>query len=79
MLSNLTPAQEPAVWGGLATAVLALIVVFLPRFGVNLSKDELAALQGLVLVAIPILIALVVRQNVTPTAPPPAPAPPRTA
>jgi len=29
MLSNLTPAQEPALWGALVTALLGVVVVFL--------------------------------------------------
>jgi len=72
MLSNLTPAQEPALWGGLATAVLALVVVFLPRFGITLTSDEQTALSAVLIAAIPIVVAIFVRQNVTPTAPPPA-------
>ena len=75
MLSNLTPAQEPALWGGLATAVLALIVVFLPRFGITLTNDEQTALSAVLIAAIPIVVAIFVRQNVTPVAPPPAPKP----
>ena len=76
MLSNLTPAQEPALWGALATAILGLIVVFLPRFGVTLSKDEYTAIAAVLAAVIPIVIGLVVRQAVTPNAPPPTPAPP---
>jgi hypothetical protein len=75
MLSNLTPSQEPAIWGALATALLGLIVVFLPRFGVTLSKDEYTAIAALAAAIIPIVIGLVVRQAVTPVAPPPAPKP----
>ncbi len=72
MLSNLTPAQEPALWGGLATAVLALVVVFLPRFGITLTSDEQTALSAVLIAAIPIVVAIFVRQNVIPVAPPPA-------
>ncbi len=75
MLSNLTPAQEPALWGGLATAMLALVVVFLPRFGVTLTSDEQTALSAVLIAAIPIVVAIFVRQNVIPVAPPPAPKP----
>jgi len=78
MLSNLTPAQEPALWGALVTALLGVVVVFLPRFGVHLSSDEYTALAALVVAIVPIVIGLVVRQNVTPIAPPPAPNPPIT-
>lgn len=80
-MSNLTPAQEPAVWGALVTAILGVIVVFLPRFGVTLSKDEYTAIAALAAVLIPVVIGFVVRQNVTPNAPPPTPAqgPPKAA
>jgi hypothetical protein len=73
MLANLTPSQEPALWGALVTALLGLVVVFLPRFGVTLSKDEYTALAAVAVAAIPIAVGLLVRQNVIPTAPPPTP------
>ena len=72
-MSSLTPAQEPVAWGALIAAILGLIVVFLPRFGVSLSKDEFTAIGAFAAAAIPIVIGLVVRQNVMPNAPPPAP------
>jgi hypothetical protein len=73
MWSNLTPSQEPALWGALVTALLGVIVVFLPRFGITLSRDEYTALAALAAAGIPIVIGLVVRQAVTPNAPPPSP------
>jgi uncharacterized membrane protein len=78
MLSNLTPAQEPVAWGALVTALLELAVVFAPRFGIEISVNEQAALAGLFVVAIPIIVGLFVRQSTTPVAVPPAPAPPAT-
>ena len=76
MISNLTPSQEPVAWGAVVTALLGVVVVFLPRFGVHLSGDEYTALAGLAAVLVPIVVALVVRQKVVPTAPPPPVPPP---
>jgi hypothetical protein len=75
MFANLAPSQEPALWGALTTALLGLVVVFLPRFGVTLSKDEYTAIAAVAVAAIPIVVGLLVRQNTTPTAPPPGPPP----
>ena len=74
-MSNLTPDQEPALFGALITAVLSVIVVFLPRFGVHLSKDEYTALAAVAVAAIPIIVGLFVRSKVTPTAAAPTPTP----
>lgn len=79
MLSNLTPAQEPVAWGAIATALLEVIVVFAPSFGVHISAEQQGALGALIVAVIPIIVGIVVRQNstATATAPPPAtPAPP---
>lgn len=67
MFSNLTPAQEPAVYGALAYAIVALAVVFAPRFGVTLNQGEQAAIIALATA----LVAVFVRSNVTPNTPPP--------
>jgi hypothetical protein len=73
-VKNLTPSQEPVAWGALATALLEVAVVLAPRFGVHISQDEQVALGALIVAAIPIIVGLFVRQNVTPVAPaPPAP------
>jgi hypothetical protein len=69
-LDNLTPSQEPVLWGALATALLELAVVFAPRFGIHISGNEQVALGALVAAAIPIVVGLFVRKNVTPTAKP---------
>jgi hypothetical protein len=76
MFANLTPSQEPVAYGALATALLELVVIFAPRFGFHISGDEQVALGAFVAAAIPIIVGLFVRQQVTPTAPPPAPVAP---
>ena len=73
MFANLTPAQEPVAWGALGTALLELVVIFAPRFGVHISGDEQVALGAFVAAAIPLIVGLFVRQSTTPTAPPPKP------
>jgi hypothetical protein len=75
MLANLAPSQEPALWAGVVTAILGVIVVFLPRFGVTLSKDEYTAVAALAVAVIPVVLALLVRSNVTPNASLPAKTP----
>jgi hypothetical protein len=73
MIANLVPSQEPVAWGALATAILGLLVVFAPRFGVHIGQDEQAALGAFLIIAIPIVVGYFVRNNVTPTAPAPKP------
>ncbi len=72
-LSNLTPAQEPALWAALATAILEVAVVFAPSFGVHISVEQQGALGALILAVIPLVAGILVRQSTTPTAPAPAP------
>lgn len=72
MFSNLTPSQEPAVWGALVYAVVALAVVFAPRLGVTLNQTEQAAIIAVATA----LVALFVRSSSTPNASSPA-APPK--
>ena len=74
-LATLTPAQEPALWGAVATAILEVVVVFAPSFGIHISVEQQTALGALIVAVIPIVVGLFVRQNTTPTAPPPTPAP----
>ena len=69
MLSNLTPNQEPVAWGALATALLGLIYIFLPRFGVSLSTDEKTAIGAAAAIVVPLAIGYLVRRSVTPNAP----------
>lgn len=72
MLSNLTPAQEPVAWGAVATALLEVVVVFAPSFGIHISVEQQTALGALLVAVIPIVVALFVRHNVSPTAAPPS-------
>jgi hypothetical protein len=71
MIANLSPSQEPVAWGALATAILGLLVVFAPRFGIHVSQDEQAAVGAVLAIVIPIVVGYFVRKNVTPTAPAP--------
>lgn len=61
-------SQEPAVWVGLITAVLGLVVVFFPGL---LNSDQQKAILGLAVVAIPVVLSFVTRSQVSPVAPAP--------
>jgi hypothetical protein len=64
-MTNLSFPQEPAIWIGLATAIIGAIAVFWPNF---LTADEQKAIVGLVVVATPIVLSFVTRSQVTPNA-----------
>jgi len=71
-LGNLSFSQEPAVWIGLLTAIIDAAAVFFPT---KLSADQKVVLIGLVTTLVPLALSFVVRQNVTPVAPPPVKTP----
>lgn len=54
--------REPALIAGLVNAVLALLITF----GMHLTNEQVGAIMAVVNIA----LALLVRQNVTPTAAP---------
>jgi hypothetical protein len=65
MPSNISFSMEPAVWLGLLTAIIGLVVVFFPGL---LTTDQQKAIVGLAAVAIPIVLSFVTRSQVTPNA-----------
>lgn len=79
MLANLTPAQEPVAWYGalgvLLNALEVAFFIFAPHFGITLDIPEESAIAGVTNGFYLVIGAIVTRQNVTPTAPPPVPAP----
>ena len=64
-MGNLSFSYEPAVWLGLLTAIIGLVVVFFPGL---LTTDQQKAIVGLAAVAIPIVLSFVTRSQVTPNA-----------
>ena len=64
-MNNLSFSNEPAVWLGLVTAIIGLVVVFFPGL---LTTDQQKAVVGLAAVAIPIILSFVTRSQVTPNA-----------
>lgn len=69
-LQSVSQSQEPVAYGALATALLELVVVFAPRFGLALTQPEQVALGALVLA----IVAVFTRAQVQPV-PDPAPTP----
>lgn len=67
-------ATEPALWVGLAEAIIVLLVAF----GVPISADQKAAVIGLISAVLAIVGAIVTRSQVTPNAKaaPASPSPP---
>jgi drug/metabolite transporter (DMT)-like permease len=64
-MSNISFPHEPAVWIGLATAIIGAVAVFWPNF---LTGDQQKAIVGLIVVATPIILSFVTRSQVTPNA-----------
>lgn len=60
-------SNEPAVTVASVTAVVAALIGLLVAFGLDVSKEQTAAILGLVAVAGPIVAGLVTRTKVTPT------------
>lgn len=56
--------QEPAVLAGLVSTAIAAILVLLRTFGVPLTIDQQDAINKLVAVVAPIVLAIVIRQAV---------------
>ena len=64
-MNNFSFSNEPAVWLGLVTAVIGLVVVFFPGL---LTSDQQKAVVGFAAVVVPIVLSLVTRSQVTPNA-----------
>jgi drug/metabolite transporter (DMT)-like permease len=64
-MNNLSFSNEPAVWLGLVTAIIGLVVVFFPGL---LTTDQQKAIVGLAAVAVPVILSFVTRSQVTPNA-----------
>lgn len=62
--------REPLLTTAGVTAVVAAILAVLFAFGLDLTADQTAAILGLVGVIAPLVVALVARGKVTPTADP---------
>jgi drug/metabolite transporter (DMT)-like permease len=64
-MNKLSFPQEPAVWIGLATAVIGVVAVFWPNF---LTPDQQKTLLAAIVAATPIVLSFVTRSQVTPNA-----------
>lgn len=72
-MGKLSFSQEPAVWIGLATAILDAAAVFFPG---HLTDDQKRALVAIITIGVPIVLSFVTRSQVTPVAKVAAPVPP---
>ncbi len=64
--------NEPAAFGGAISALVQAILGVIVAFNLSITPEQQQAILGLTasLVSITILVAVIVRQNVTPTANP---------
>lgn len=60
--------SEPLVTTAVVTSLVGAVLALLSAFGVPLSHEQQAAISGLALVVAPLVVALVVRPRVTPSA-----------
>lgn len=63
-------SREPLVTAAGITALVTALLGVLVAFGLNLSDTQTASILGVVAVVAPLVVALVVRGKVTPTADP---------
>lgn len=63
-------SKEPLITIGMITATLAALITLLRAFGVPITNEQQDALNQFLVVAAPIVVALVARQYVTPLANP---------
>lgn len=62
--------REPLVTTATITALVSAVIGLLVVFGVPLSKEQEAAILGVVAVVAPLVVGLVARGKVTPTSDP---------
>ena len=58
--------REPVITAASVASVVSALVGLLVAFGLQLTKDQIAALMAFVGVVAPIVAAVVARQHVTP-------------
>ena len=59
---------EPAVTIGAITAAVAAVLALIVAFGVSLTPEQQVAILGIAAVAAPLIVALITRGKVTPSA-----------
>lgn len=62
--------REPLITAATITALVTAVIALLVAFGVPMSDDQQAAILGLVAVLAPVVVGLLARAKVTPTADP---------
>lgn len=58
--------REPVITAASIASIVSAVVALLVAFGLHLTKDQIAALMGLVGVVAPLVTAWVARGRVTP-------------
>jgi hypothetical protein len=60
--------NEPSITAGAISALAAAVLTVLVSFGIPLTSEQREAVLGLVAVVAPIIVALLIRGHVTPSA-----------
>lgn len=58
--------DEPAVTAGTITSIVGAVIAIAISFGMNLNKDQVAAILGFFVIAGPVISSLLARGYVTP-------------